>query len=109
MPLMIAGHASLAEIYSSTARNLRLSRHAIPDAELGSSRPVTAPTTTQEEFGTEVYQVPVNVVEVREHAGHIADIGFVSLLYYNSHRVEHRILIFPKGYRLSWNCRGAHH
>jgi len=34
---------------------------------------VTAPTTTQEEFGNEIYQSPANVMEVREHVGHTTD------------------------------------
>jgi len=68
---MTAGHASLATRYSPNAHNP--SRHAIPDAELRSSRSVTAPTTTQEEFGNEIYQSPANAMEVREHVRHTTD------------------------------------
>lgn len=68
---MTAGHASLAARYSPTA--YYPPRHVIPDTEMGYSRPVTAPTSTQEEFGSEINQSPVNVTEVGEHARHMTD------------------------------------
>jgi hypothetical protein len=68
---MTAGYASLATRYSPTA--YYWSRYATPDAEVGSSRPVTAPTATQVEFRSEMNQSPVNVMKVGEHAGHMTD------------------------------------
>jgi hypothetical protein len=45
----------------------------IPDARLGSSGSVTAPATTQEDFGSEARHLSVNVPEARERAREITE------------------------------------